>query len=466
MKPELKKQLDYIFNPRAVAVIGASASPQKLGYVCLQNLIEFGFKGRLYPVNPREDRILGLKVHPSVEAIPGEVDLAVVVIPAGQVIGAVEQCAVKGVKGVVVISGGFKEAGTEVGLELQSRLQETIAGSNTRLIGPNTVGIFNPHAHLLASFQISLKLSQPGNVAVVTQSGGMCTYIVHALTNHNVGISKAFGLGNRCNLSFDEVISYLAEDEDTRVIALYIEGLEQPRLMMQAARAVVRRKPILAYKGGRSPAVNRAALSHTGTMTGQYELYQAAFKQSGIIEVNSITDLVDTAKALDMQPPAADRRVAILSVQAGGGIVITDRCRELGLELAKFAPETHQRLRSLIALQHSVDNPIDVAWASDDYETCRQMLKATLADESVDGTIVAAVWQASNMELMRALRDTYKEYGKPVTVCLDSPLGAAVPYIAEIEADGIPTYPLPERAATGLAGLAKYGQILKELAYE
>jgi acyl-CoA synthetase (NDP forming) len=234
MKLELKKQLDYIFNPGAVAVIGASASPQKLGYICLQDLIEFGFPGRLYPVNPREKSILGLKAYPSLEAIPGEVDLAVVVIPAGQVVAAVEQCVAKGVKGVVVISGGFREAGTDTGQELQSRLQQALANSDTRLIGPNTVGVFNPRARLLASFQTSLNLARPGGVAVVTQSGGMCTYIVHALTNHNVGISKAFGLGNRCNLSFDEVVSYLAEDEDTRVICLYIEGLEQPRRLMQA----------------------------------------------------------------------------------------------------------------------------------------------------------------------------------------------------------------------------------------
>jgi acyl-CoA synthetase (NDP forming) len=198
-------------------------------------------------------------------------------------------------------------------------------------------------------------------------------------------------------------------------------------------------------------------------MTGQYELYQAAFRQSGIIEVNSITELVDTAKALDSQPPMTGNRVAILSVQAGGGIIIADRCRDTGLELARFAPDTHARLRSLIAPQYSVDNPIDVAWASDSYETSREMLRAVLADEGVDGAIVAAVWQASNMEMMRALTDIYKDYGKPVTVCLDSPLGAAAPYIEKIEDGGLPVYPLPERAATGLAGLVKYGKILKEV---
>lgn len=463
MNSQLVKQLDYIFKPKTVAVIGASANPAKLGYICLRDLKEFGFPGKIYPVNPGAGELLGLQAYPSIEAVPGEVDLAIIVIPAGQVLAAVGQCLAKGVKGLIIISGGFKETGTEEGRALQEQLKEMLAGSGTRMIGPNTVGTFNPHARLMASFQSSFVLSQPGGVAVITQSGGMCTYIIHALTNQNIGISKASGLGNRCDVSFDEVITYLAADNETRVIALYIEGLEQPRPLMEAAAQAVRHKPVLAYKGGRAAAADGAAMSHTGTMTGQYALYRAAFKQSGIIEVNSITELADMAKALDMQPAAAGKRVAVLSVQAGGGIVISDRCRDLGLEVTRFSPDTHRRLRELIAPQYSVDNPIDVAWAADSYDTSREMMRTVLAEPGVDGIIVAAVWQASNMEMMRALIDTYREYGKPVTVCLDSPRNAAAPYIEQLEHSGIPVYPLPERAATAMSGLVRYGAIRQRL---
>ena len=207
------------------------------------------------------------------EAIPDEVDLAMIVIPAEGVISAVEECVAKGVSGVMVISSGFREVATETGLDLEARLRDIGNNSGVRIIGPNTLGLVNPRAKLLASFQTTLQLSQIGSVAVATQSGGLCSYIVHALTNHNIGVSKAIGLGNRCNLDFDEIVTYLSQDRETSVIVLYIEGLEQPRRLMDVARETVRRKPILVYKGGRSQDSSPATLSHTGALAGKHELY-------------------------------------------------------------------------------------------------------------------------------------------------------------------------------------------------
>ena len=457
---DLIKQLDRIFCPRTIAVIGASANPEKVGFRVLANLLEAGFKGRIYPVNPGLTDLFGLRVYPSVSTIPGEIDLAMVVIPSELTIFTMEECAAREVKGAVLISGGFGEVGTEIGSDLQDQLRDIANKGGMKIIGPNTLGLINPGINLTASFQYTLSLSKVGNVAVVAQSGGMCIYIVHALTNHNVGISKAMGVGNRCNLDFGEIVTYLGQDEQTRVIVIYVEGLEQPRLLMDAARQVVRRKPIVAYKGGRNKGIDKATLSHTGALAGQYEFYRAAFTQAGIIVVDEVTDLIDITKALAFQPPSNGNRVAIFSVQAGAGIVMADRCHELGLRLAQFSQATRDRLRQLASPLNAVDNPVDVAWKSNEFGACREMLKVALEDDGVDALVVAAVFYDSNMELMRAVIDIAGNYQKPVTVCLDSPRGAAYAEINALEEKGIPVYPLPERAVSGLSGLVGYGEIL------
>ncbi len=458
---DLVEQLDRIFHPRAIAIIGASASPEKVGAMCLRNLLEAGFRGKIYPVNPSLSELFGLRAYPSVRAIPGEIDLAIITIPARLTIPAIEECAAKGVKGAILVTSGFKEVGTEVGLDLQDKIRDIANRGGVKIIGPNTLGLINPRAHLNATFQPTINSSKVGSVAVAAQSGGMCLYIVHALTNHNVGISKAMGLGNRCNLDFDEVVTYFAEDEETGVIVLYIEGLEQPQRLINVARQVVRRKPIVVYKGGRDETINRAALSHTGTLAGKYEFYKAAFTQAGIIAVDDTTELIDVAKALAWQPPPSGNRVAILTTQAGAGIITADKCRQLGLRLAEFSPATRQRLRQLVSPLNPIDNPVDMAWKAADFDTCQEILRAIMEDDSVDIVTVVSVYYPLSMKLMRAVIDISHSYKKPITVSLDSPGGAAYAEINALEESCIPTYPFPERAITGLAGLVRYGKILQ-----
>ncbi len=453
------KQLERIFNPRSVAVVGASASPDKVGYMCVGNLLEMGFNGRVYPVNPGLAQLFGLKAYPSVSAIPGEIDLAMVVIPAELTLSTIEECAARGVKGVILVSGGFREVGTKIGAELQSQLKEIADRGGLKIIGPNTLGFINPRAKLNASFQYTLGLSRPGNVAVAAQSGGAIIYAVHALTDQNVGISKAIGLGNRCNLDFDEVVSYFGQDKDTEVIALYIEGLEEPRRLIQAAKKVARRKPIIVYKAGRGEEVEKSTFSHTGALAGKYQYYKAAFNQAGMLVVDSIGELVDKAKALAFQPAAGGNRVALFSVQAGPAIIMADRCAEEGLRLAQFSPTTKRKLKKLSSSLNAVDNPVDLAWTSDDFDACRQMLQAALADEGVDAIAVAAVFYSTNMELMRAVVDVAQDAQKPIVVCLDSPRGAAYAEIDTLETSGVPVFPLPERAVGALAGLVRYGKV-------
>jgi acyl-CoA synthetase (NDP forming) len=455
----LTEQLDHIFYPRSVAVVGASASPEKLGFMCVGNLLDTGFGGKIYPVNPAISELFGLKVYPSLAAIPGEVDLAMVVIPAELALSAVEECVAKGVRGAILVSGGFGEVGT--GTELQAKLKDIADKGGIKIIGPNTLGLVNPRARLTASFQYTLSLSRPGNVAVAAQSGGTTIYIVHALTNHNVGISKAIGLGNRCNLDFDELVGYFGQDKETEVIILYVEGLDEPERLIDAAKKVAKNKPIVVYKGGRGEELSRATLAHTGALAGDYVFYEKAFREAGMIAVDSITEVVDTAKALAFQPPAGGNRVAILSVQAGPAIIMADGCRQQGLKLAQFSAATRSKLKKLASPLNAIDNPVDLAWKSDDFDSCREMLKAVLDDDGVDAIIVAAVFYSTNMELMRAVVDIAGEAKKPVTVCLDSPRGAASAEINALEAAGVPTFPLPERAVSGLAGLVRYGEIIK-----
>jgi acyl-CoA synthetase (NDP forming) len=456
------ERLECIFNPRSVAVVGASASPEKLGFMCLGNLLEAGFGGKIYPVNPNISELFGLKVYPSVAAIPGEVDLAVVVIPAELSLASIEECAAKGVRGAILVSGGFGEVGTSLGTKLQARLKAIADRGGMKIIGPNTLGLVNPRARLTASFQYTLSLSRAGNVAVAAQSGGTTIYIVHALTNQNVGVSKAIGLGNRCNLDFDELVSYFGQDRDTEVIILYVEGLDEPERLFDAASKVTRSKPVVVYKGGRGEEMSRVTFAHTGALAGDYTLYEKDFREAGMLAVDSISEAVDIAKALSYQPPAGGNRVAVLSVQAGPAIIMADKCRQQGLRLAQFSEATKQELEELASPLNAVDNPVDLAWKSDDFDTCRRMLKLVLNDDGVDAIIVAAVFYASNMELMRAVVDIAGGAKKSMTVCLDSPRGVAQAEINILEANGVPVFPLPERAVTGLAGLVRYGEIVKK----
>jgi len=457
----LVEQFGHVFYPRSVAVIGATVNPAKPGFLCLSNIVEGGFQGRVYPVNPGLEEAFGLKAYPSVKDIPGEVDLAVIVIPAEATVSAVEECATKGVKAAIMVTSGFREVGTEIGADLQDRIRDIAKKAGMRIIGPNTIGLVNPEIRLNATFHSGLAVGRAGNVAIATQSGGMCSYILQALTSHNVGISKAMGLGNRCELDFDDVLAYFGEDEQTEVIAIYVEGLEQPRQLMSVARQVVKRKPILALKGGRSEELNRVALSHTGALAGRYELYQAAFTQAGIIAVDDITELVDRAKALALQVPSSGNRVALLSATAGLSMMMADRCHELGLRLAEFSPATWRRLRELLSELNSVDNPVDMSWAIHDADVSREVLDAVMRDSGVDAVSASVGGASAAIGFARATIDAFKEHKKPVTVCL-GPLSTSVAeMIALFEGNGIPTYPLPERAVTGLSALVRYGEILR-----
>lgn len=459
---DLVEQLNYVFYPRAVAIVGASDNPRKVGFMCVKSLLAAGFKGKIYPVNPDLSELFGLRAYPSVKAIPGEVDLAIIAIPAQLTIPVVEECVDKGIKGTIMVTSGFKELGTEIGLNLQDRIRDVANKGGMKIIGPNCLGIVNPKVNLNATFGVELGLISAGNVAVAAQSGAVSQYIADALTSNNLGISKLISVGNRCNLYFDEILEYFAEDEQTRVIVLYVEGLERPRQFISVARQAVRRKPIVVYKVGRNEKLNQASLSHTGALAGNYEFYKAAFTQTGVIAVNDMTELVDVAKALAFQPPSSGNRVAVLSGGAGPGIVMADKCYELGLSLAEFSPTTLHRLRQIISPLNPVDNPVDIAWVSGDFDACREVLRVVMEDNSVDMVATAGAYIYRQTGLTRAVLDISRCYRKPIAfACLHSLVGKDDVEIAKLEKNNVPVYPLPDRVITGLSGLFRYGEILK-----
>lgn len=448
-----------LFYPKSVALIGASQNPAKIGYLCLQNLLQWGFSGKIYPVNPDSGEILGLKVYSSLAAIPEQrVDFALIARPANELPSVLRECARKGIKGAVIVTGGMKELGTAEGVRFEKETACAANLGNIKIIGPNTIGMINRPACLNASFQDTLGALKPGNISVVTQSGGTCMYMVHQLMNQGVGVAKAMSLGNRCNVDFPDLLGYLTDDADTRVVLLHIEGLEDAPRFIKAGQHLARKKPVLSYKVGNFNNLSRAVCSHTGALAGRADFQQAALKQAGFIPLASTSDLVDAAKALSYQPPARGGRFAVLSPQSGPAIIISDTCQRMGLVHAEFTPATKKKLQDAGDPTTYKDNPIDMAVTATKFEESVQVLTAVNRDENVDIIICATLYHGTYIQLMRAVISMADRLSKPIVVCCDTPIGVENPEVPELERLKIPVYPLPERAALAAWALTEWGR--------
>ena len=461
----MAKDFTPLFHPKSVAVVGASDSPLKISYCCVESLVEGGFGERIYPVNPRSSEILGLKVYPSVADIPYLVDMAVVAVAAHMVPSVLEECARKGIKSIVIITAGFKELGTESGAELQEEIVAIANRAGINVIGPNTMGIVNPYASLNATFLPSFKDVNRGHVAIVTQSGGVCSFLLHSAINENLGISLAASLGNRANVDFADVVEYLGDHPQTRAIALHVEGIGNPRRLVDSARKVVRKKPIVVYKPS-GPIPEKTVFSHTGSLAGSQEFYDAAFSQAGMVAVQDTTELMDVAKALAFQPPPTGNKVAILSLQAGPGMIAASACYRHGLALADLSPRSKERLGELAITPSFSDNPIDMAGAftqsGTNHQTWQAILELALNDEGVDAVVLSALYHRLDTPFIELVADLARDKGvqKPLIVCRDSPLGIARPAIARLEENSIPVYPSPDRAVKAMAGLVRYRHLV------
>jgi acyl-CoA synthetase (NDP forming) len=455
-------EFNPIFYPRSVAVIGASPDFKRLGYHCLASLIMSQFPGRVYPIHPSLSEISGFKAYPSIKAVPDKVDLAIIAVRTSLVLSILNECAEKGVKGVVLITAGFKEIEDKAGAELQEEVAAIANRANIKIIGPNTFGMVNLHADLDASFTPEFSLTQRGDISLVSQSGGFCHLIAPLAMEEHVGLSKIVGIGNRCNVDFADILEYLADDHDTKVIMMYVEGTDNARRLFEVASGVTRRKPIVALKVGRFRSKDEATYSHTGSLAGKYEIYTAAFGQAGIVMADSSTELLDIAKALTLCPLPKGNRIAVLSGQAGPGIIASDICEQHGLVLADFSPQTTERVHELLPPLAMRSNPIDMGPAWYDWETIRKVIEVVLADENIDGLVLYAAYASANRPLLKEITGLLEShaYGKPIISCFPSPPGVWLEEKREFERSGVALYPTPERAAKAMVGLVKRSQIV------
>ncbi len=455
--------LDYFFKPRAIAVIGASNDPLKLGYEVFKNLKKYR-DGKVYPVNVKDEVVQGVKAYKNVKEIPGEVDLAIIVVPKRFVKQAIIDCGEKGVKGAVIITAGFGETGEE-GKKEERELVEIAHKYGMRLIGPNCVGIMNTHNDMNATFIMDAK---KGSIGFVSQSGALGAGIVYKTVKEGIGFSKFISVGNMADLDFAELMEYLGETEEDRAIALYIEGLKDGRKFIEVAKRVTKKKPVIALKAGRSESGARAASSHTGSLAGSWRIYEAAFKQSGVLVADTIDDMLSMARAFT-QPLPKGRRVAIMTNAGGPGVLTADAIDKRGLKLADLEEETIEELRSFLPPMAAVKNPVDMiasARGEDYYRTAKLLLK----DENVDMLIAicvvptfAGMTPTEHAEgVIKAVKEVNN--GKPVLALF------MAGYVSEkakelLESNGIPSYERPEDVAAGAYALvqqAKNTGLLKE----
>ncbi len=462
MKISAMKKFKPVFYPDSVAVVGASKDARKFGYLCLKSLVNSEFQGSIYPINPGSSEILGLKSYPSIKSIPAKVDLAIIVVPAELVPSVLQECSHKGIKGAVIITAGFKEAEGFLGAELQDEARHIADNADIKIIGPNTFGMFNTHADLNASFTPLLSTMPQGDISFVSQSGGMCHTVSYLALDDGIGLDKVLSLGNRCNVDFADILEFLGEDLHTRAIAMYIEGIDNPRSLVEAAKKVVRKKPVVAYKIGKSQTASRAAYSHTGSLAGNYELYDAALRQAGVLMVNDSVELLDTAKALAFCPPAQGRRIAFCSPVAGPGIVSADCGQGHGLTIAEFSAATREKIEAILPPRTFRMNPLDMAFARD-LDMWQEILMTIINDPGVDAMLIFFVKQEFFDPIIggvvELLIDLLKTYMKPIVMCLISPRDIFVKEKAKLQKNRIPVYQTPERAVRALAALVKYSKM-------
>ena len=378
--------LDSIMKPRAIAVIGASTRAHTIGSDIMKRLQEYGFTGAIYPVNPKGGVIEGLQAYTSILDVPGEVDLAIIVVNAKFVLSTIDQCHQKGVGGLCVISAGFKETGKE-GAELEKALLEKVRGYGMRCVGPNCLGVVNTHPSIRMDGCFAESLPQRGGIGFVSQSGALGGGILNILKDLNLGFAQFISIGNQADVNAETAMEYWENEEDVKQILLYMESIQNPANFRELATRISKKKPILALKAGRSAAGASAASSHTGSLAGADKAANALLRQSGVIREYSLENLFATAKVFDNCPIPKGDRVAIITNSGGPGIMATDAVSEYGMKMAQLSEETKEKLRSFLPAAASVKNPVDMI-ASAPIEHYKQTLETVLADDAVDMVVV------------------------------------------------------------------------------
>jgi len=446
--------LDRLFNPSALAVIGASADMHKTGARFLKSLIDGGYRGKLYPVNPNEPRIQGLPVCRSVSELPESVDVAIVTVPSAAVPGVIAECSLHGVKFAVVHSAGFAELGPQ-GKRLEAEMLRHAGEGKTRVIGPNCMGLYVPQARINTIVE-GLGL-EPGGLAFIGQSGWVSENVIEMGYERGLRFSKVVSIGNQSDLAVEDVLEYLANDAETRAIGLYVEGLKHGRDFVRMARQASRRKPVILWKAGRTPTGVRAAASHTGSLAGNVAVFAGALAQTGVIPARGLDELLDLMGAFSSPLLPAGKRVALL-VEAGGGAVSgSDAAESLGLDVPTFSTGCQQELLRVLegALPPFAPprNPVDLVWPTRNAAAIVMHCARTMLGET-DALVMLNYqpWDQRFVDSMVRLRD---EAGKPVFIIPGHPVQRRAG-IALLTRAGIPTFVTPEQAVRCLAAAYRY----------
>jgi acyl-CoA synthetase (NDP forming) len=469
----ITEQLNPIFKPKSIAILGATDRPGKWGYVMVKRPLNTGFSGAIYPVNPDKKDIFNLPTYRSILEVQDDIDLAVIVAPASVTPKLMQECVAKGVKGAVVISAGFAEAGQR-GLALQDELVKIARDGRIRFVGPNCMGIWSAAGKLNLSFEEAPK---PGAIAFVSQSGTFGGYLSEIASAKGYGLSKFISIGNQADITASEYLEYLASDNDTKVIVFYMEGFKDGQKFFQVAREIIKEKPIIIYKGGSTAAGSRATLSHTASLAGSEKIFEAMCRQVGLIRASEAIHSFEMAEALVGEPLPKGKRVAIMG-SGGQGVVITDACVSLGLEVPEFDKQTTKEIQAMLpAHAPPARNPIDFAGS---YRTTLNevtIVEKLLNLDYIDGVITNVpvnpmIWGLKPVPdgTDRALSDTIEasmqaswlfaslpgKHSKPIVTIrfrrTDDPT------IQILKESGIPVYDTPEQAARAMAALVKYAE--------
>ncbi len=448
--------LSAFFSPRSIAVVGASPDENKIGGIIFKNIIGSSARGNVYPVNTHEKQILGIKCFPSIGSLPHVPDLAVIAIHASAVPQAVRECAKKQIPAVIVISAGFRETGVD-GAMREQELREIIKGARTRILGPNCMGVLDTYSKLNTLFVPPKKFSVPkkGGLSLISQSGAVGTAILEYMASKNIGISKFVSYGNRADVEESEIVSHLAADKKTKAILCYIEGLKNGRQFYETLKQV--KKPVVVLKAGKYEGSAKAAISHTGSMTGDYTVFLAAMRQAGAITAKTIEELADFGKALACYPQVRNKnpRIGIISNGGGFGVMCADMCLGSGMHLAEFSGKTKERIKAVMPDFAEINNPLDLIGDADS-SRFEAALDAVLSDKNVD---IAAVflWTLGislDEKITDILISARKKYRKPFLVGAFGG-GYTDSIHKKLEEAGMPTYHTPRRMMKAIKILAK-----------
>lgn len=460
MDRRLKESLDRIFFPSSVAVAGVSRDPDSPGTLLLRSLLDMGFEGNLYPVNPRYEEVMGLKCYPSISSLPEGVDLAILSVPPTSVPQLVEECARSGVAGCVVNTAGFSETGREEGRLLEARIVKALESSTLRLVGPNCMGIYSSRGKVAL---FAGMFPAQGRLCMISQSGSLASITFLTALERGLTFDRIVSSGNELDLNCADFLEYFLEDPEVEMVLAYLEEIRDARRFLEVARRARGKTPIIVMKGGRTAGGKRAASSHTAAMGGSYEILGGALRQAGIIQVNDLGELLDVATALHCLPRPRGRRVAVVSSPGGLAVNAADAVEEAGLELADLAPSTVEEIREILPAEGtSPSNPVDLGFGAVRPGVYSRVLETVAADPSVD--IILAVGSApasrkGDPGLLNALTDEMiqakAKVRKPV-VAVFFPGSFLAPQFMRLHSAGIPAYPTPTSACRSLAQYIRF----------